>query len=243
VTRLPRLEYASERLDGTNHSPAVLERSLVHIEGVNRWLGGRRAAIRAVEPLLRPGVPFTALDVGCGGGDVARALYQVARRRSVPCTIIGLDRHPQIVAIARERSRQSGVGFVRAEGLSLPFPDDAFDVALMSLTLHHFDGPDRRAMLLELGRVARQRVIINDLERCRANYLGARLLAATVWRSNPLTRHDGPVSVLRSFTAAELTADLEAAGLLDVRVDRCFFYRLVASGSPRPASPAAATTL
>jgi hypothetical protein len=51
-------------------------------------------------------------------------------------------------------------------------------------------------------------------------------LAATWWRRNRLTRHDGPLSVLRAFTPAELRAAAEAAGLETLELRRAFFYRL-----------------
>jgi hypothetical protein len=46
------------------------------------------------------------------------------------------------------------------------------------------------------------------------------------------------VSVLRSFSPAELEAVVRGAGLRDVRIQRRFFYRLVASASPVTAAGA-----
>jgi flavin-dependent dehydrogenase len=47
---------------------------------------------------------------------------------------------------------------------------------------------------------------------------GARLLAATAWRSHPITRHDGPLSIRRSFTVGEARRLARASGLPGVRV-------------------------
>nr|NIP60947.1 methyltransferase domain-containing protein [Gemmatimonadota bacterium]NIR81337.1 methyltransferase domain-containing protein [Gemmatimonadota bacterium]NIT90173.1 methyltransferase domain-containing protein [Gemmatimonadota bacterium]NIU34000.1 methyltransferase domain-containing protein [Gemmatimonadota bacterium]NIV64322.1 methyltransferase domain-containing protein [Gemmatimonadota bacterium] len=135
--------------------------------------------------------------------------------------------------IARRRTRGiGGVHVVRGDGCRLPFATGSFDVAITVLTLHHFDDADVREVLGEMGRVARERVVANDLERCLPNYVGARLLATTLWRRDPLTRHDGPASVLRSFTPAELRAAGEEAGLRDVRVRRRFPWRLVLEARP-----------
>jgi ubiquinone/menaquinone biosynthesis C-methylase UbiE len=236
MTVLRRLEDGVERLDSPEHEPDILERDFDNIEGVNRWLGGARALHGAILPLLDTRRTTRVLDVGCGSGDVPRGIVRLAGSADAPVRVVGVDRHSQIIRMAVRRSAGiDALRFVRADGLTLPFADRTFDIAMMSLALHHFDGETRNAMLRELARVTRRRVIINDLERCIPNYLGARLLAATLWRSDPLARHDGPLSVLRSFTPAELRDDLRAAGLDDVRVERRFFYRLVASGSPRPA--------
>jgi hypothetical protein len=82
---------------------------------------------------------------------------------------------------------------------------------------------------------------VNELERNWQNYAGARLLAATLWRNSPHTRHDGPVSVLRAFTKDELARALEDELLRPARVQRCFFYRLVAVAERKPAAAAANT--
>jgi SAM-dependent methyltransferase len=144
--------------------------------------------------------------------------------------VVGCDLHAQTVAFAREWSRGfPEIRVVRADALALPFADGAFDVALLSLTLHHFDDAAQNVALRELARVARRGIVVNELERSWPNYLGARALAATLWRANHLTRHDGPLSVLRGFTADELHARARSAGLASARVDRRFFYRLVLS--------------
>jgi hypothetical protein len=80
--------------------------------------------------------------------------------------------------------------------------------------------------------VARRAVLVSDLERTRLNHLGARVLAATLWRGNPITAHDAPLSVLRAFTAAELAAVGREAGLRRVRVRRHQPFRLVLEGRP-----------
>jgi SAM-dependent methyltransferase len=247
MTTLRRLENAHERMDQPRHDHSMLDADLRHIESVNRYLGGHRAVRSALTGLLEGSSARSILDVGCGGGDIPRMIAKHAAERRLAVHIIAADRHDQIVRIARSRSvgqpGSANMQFTRCNALALPFADRSVDIALMSLTLHHFDGEVRLAVLRELARVARLAVIINELERCWPNYLGARFLAATVWRGNTLSRHDGPVSVLRAFTPAELRVDLRAAGLHDVRVERRFFYRLIGVGTPVSAKRAALATV
>jgi ubiquinone/menaquinone biosynthesis C-methylase UbiE len=223
--------HSPERLDEPDLDPRELAASLHHVAEVNRWLGGTRALIRELVPLL-PARPIRILDVGTGSADVPIALLRRARARGHTLRITAVEPHPQTLRIARRATAGWPVVLVRADARALPFADDAFDVALLSLTLHHLDDRDGVAALRELARVSRDFVIVSELERHRANLLGARLLAATWWRNNPITRHDGPLSVLRAFTPDELRTVARAAGLERVRVARHFFFRLVMVAEP-----------
>lgn len=228
MTRLPRLEHADERLDGTGHDPVVLEASLAHVAAFSRWLGGRRAVLRRLAALLPPRGPVELLDVGTGAGELPRAIVEWARRRRRPVRIAATDLHPQTLEIARTRlAPYPEIRVERADALALPYPDGRFDIALLTLTLHHFEGDDALRALRELARVSRRALLVDDLERCWPNYLGARMLARTLWRRNPITRHDGPISVLRAFTPAELRNLARRAGLRRPRVERHFFFRLM----------------
>ncbi len=95
------------------------------------------------------------------------------------------------------------------------------------MTLHHFDGAEQESALRALACVVHGDIVVGELHRARPNYLGARLLAATLWRTNHLTRHDGPMSVLRAFVPDELLRLAARAGLRDATVHRHVFYRLV----------------
>jgi SAM-dependent methyltransferase len=242
MTPPARLENVQERMDDVDIEPALLRRTLLDLENVNRRLGGVRAVVDAMAPLLRAGEPISILDLGCGGADLPRAFEQHAERRRIPHRIIAVDRNPETVAIANEWSSEYGIEFVAADALLLPFADRSFDVVIASMTLHHFEAAERIAALREMARVAKRKVVINDLERCWPNYIGAKLLAATIWRRS-LARWDGPVSVLRGFTADELANDFSDAGLGRIDVRRRFFYRLVGSGAPRRSGAAADNTL
>jgi ubiquinone/menaquinone biosynthesis C-methylase UbiE len=236
VTRLRRVEGAAERMDQPGVDHDQLLRSLRQVAAVNRWLGGRRALLRHLDRVL-PAGPVTILDVGTGSADLPRAISARLGGRA-PLRVIGLDRHPITLDAARRGTAASdAIRLCRGDALALPFADRSVDFALLSMTLHHFDGDQQLAVLRELGRVARRAVIVGDLVRSWPAYLAARLLAATVWRSNPITRHDGPLSVRRAFTASELRELGRQAGLRAVEVGRYPFFRLLMHGLP----PAAAS--
>jgi ubiquinone/menaquinone biosynthesis C-methylase UbiE len=87
-----------------------------------------------------------ALDVGTGAGALALALAALVRE------VVGLDPVPELLALARERSRPN-TAFVEGDGAALPFPDGAFDLAATHRTLHHVPQPER--VIAEMARVTR----------------------------------------------------------------------------------------
>jgi len=220
-----RLHHAPELLDEERHDPRELEQSLDQVAEVNRMLGGRRAVWRALRPLLRTGGTTHILDVGTASADIP---LDIVRRAGNLVHITATDLHPQMRALAQRRTAHvPQIVVQQANALALPYDDASFDVVLLSLTLHHFEDDEQETALREAARVARRAVIVNELERCRANWYGAQLLAHTRWRGNRLTRHDGPLSVLRAFTLPEMRTMAERAELHIERLERRFFFRLL----------------
>jgi 2-polyprenyl-3-methyl-5-hydroxy-6-metoxy-1,4-benzoquinol methylase len=242
LTALPRREHADELIDAPSHDMAELEQSLGHVASVNRWLGGVAAITRYIKPMLQRQSEVRLLDVATGSADIPLRIAQWARRHKHRVQIVASDIHPQMLDLARRRCHDYAEIIVeRADALNLPYLDGSFDAATMSLALHHFEGEQQVRVLREMARVSRELVLVNDLARTRLNYLGAQILALTFWHGNRLTRHDGPLSVLRSFTRNELRAIGRAAGLGD-NVRRHFFQRIVLVGDARSARAAAVST-
>lgn len=227
-TLLPRVLHAVELIDSPDQDAALLEESMGQVAGVNRWLGGRRALLAHMHEMLPASGAATILDAGTGTGDLPRAMVEHARRIGRDVRVHATDAHPHMVEMARRAcSSWPEISVGRADVLALPYEDRAFDGATLAMTLHHLEGDDAIRALRELARVSRRAVIVSDLERSLLNWIGALALGATVWRGNRLTRHDGPLSVRRSFTAAELRDLARAAGFADARVHRHVPYRLI----------------
>lgn len=226
---LPRMAGA-ERMDEPGQDPAELARSLADLRGVNRWLGSTRVILHHLGRLVarHPRPSYRILDVATGSGDIPLQVAAWARRKGLKMEIVATDNHPTTLALAeRHTAAEPAVRVQAADALGLPFGDTEFHFALCSTALHHFDEMDDAVRVVrELDRVSSIGWIVNDLSRSRPALLGARLLAATVWRAHPVTAHDGPLSVRRSFTADELRALASAAAIDGTTVHRHVPFRL-----------------
>lgn len=207
---------ADELLDGPLDDPATLTGNLRDLARANRWLGGSSLSWRAIDALVGEADPVSILDVGTGGADIPLALIERARRAGRQWRFTAVDRRPEVLAAAAVADRRltatSELTLHVGDGRSLPFPDDAFDVAHASLVVHHLDEDDAIRLLAEMRRVARRGVVVNDLLRGRLTWLGAWAWSHGFTR-NRYTRNDASLSVARSYSRAELAELLEAAGL------------------------------
>lgn len=227
--RIPERARGNEMMDHPEIDGALLDRSLRELGRVNRWLGGLRSLSRGIHAVANPGETLSILDVGTGDAGLPRALARRMERRRMRLEWVGLEPHPGALTAAR----RAGPGrLVKGDGRSLPFRDSSFDVVSAVLTLHHMEDRDCARLLREMGRVCRRAILVSDLERHPLHHLGARLLSATLWRGDPVTRHDGPLSVLRGFTRSELLELAAQAGLRKARVRRFAPFRLLLLARP-----------
>lgn len=96
---------------------------------------------------LAPKSGLRWLDVGCGNGAFTEMLVE----RCAPLSVQGIDPSEEQLAFARTRPASRVVQFRRGDAVALPFPDDAFDVAVMPLVI--FFVPDPAKGVAEMARV------------------------------------------------------------------------------------------
>jgi ubiquinone/menaquinone biosynthesis C-methylase UbiE len=218
---MDRLTGGEELLDGPLDDEAALVGNLRDFRRLNRLDGGTTLTRRAIAALAGddPAIE-TILDVGTGGADIPVALLADAKRAGRPLHVTATDSRAEVLAAARIArpglEHLSGLLLGLADGRGLPYPDASFDVGHASMVVHHLSPEDAVAFLRELRRVARRGIVLNDLVRGRAYWLGAWLVVHAVAESR-FTRHDGPLSVRRAYSQGELADLVRAAGLELVR--------------------------
>jgi SAM-dependent methyltransferase len=215
VTGIPEL------LDGPLDDERALIGNLRDFRRLNRLDGGTDLSRRAIGGLADDGRPIESMvDVGTGGADIPASLLADAARTGRPLNVTATDNRPEVLAAARlARPGLAGIAGLKlevADGRALPYPDASFDVAHASMVVHHLSPEDAVAFLRELRRVARRGIVLNDLVRGRAYWLGAWIVVHALAESR-FTRHDGPLSVRRAYSRGELQALVRDAGLQPVR--------------------------
>ena len=110
------------------------------------------------EANIQPGMKV--LDLGCGTGTLTLML----KRAHPEAEVTGLDGDPQVLDIARAKSR--GVNIQWDEGLasSLPYPDSVLDRVVTSLVIHHLTADDKRRAFKEIYRVLKPRGELHALD-------------------------------------------------------------------------------
>ncbi len=237
----PAHSHRLERLDRPSEYPDALGSSLGEVRQVNRWLGGTQVALgflRSRPELVRRS-HASILDVATGTADIPLAMLRWGERRCIHLDVTATDVSHEVLAHAKAHvGAQDGITLETADATSLPYSADSFDYVTCNLALHHFPPHVAVQVLREMYRVARRAILVNDLVRSRPAYWGARLMFLLTTR-NPLTSHDGPLSVLRSYTVEELRQLGEEAGLerFTVRPRPVYRLELVAEKSGARSKP------
>lgn len=211
-------------------SDAEVLAELTDVARSNALFGGTRAVVTEVLEACASGARVrTLLDVGTGLGDIPRAARAAAKARGVTFDVIGVE----LSEVAARAARAAAGAAAVADAFHLPFASGSVDLVTCSQLLHHFDAATGAALLRELDRVARVRVIVSEIRRSWA-------AAAGVWLASfPLgfhahSRHDGVLSVMRGFTARELGALITQAVHRPAASRRRAGFRVTAHWTPTP---------
>lgn len=193
-------------MDDFNLEGNHMDEALARIAWINRLLGGNRITVDAVRKLARQmgGGILSVTDLGCGNGDMLRALDKMAQQEGVSLQLKGIDANPYTVALARRMSEQR-ISYQCSNILDKDFIPETTDITLLTLTLHHFSDDEIRQVLLKAARHTRVAIIVNDLQRSRLAY-GLFAALSFVCRLGTMNDNDGKLSIRRGFRKNELEA-------------------------------------
>lgn len=180
--------------------------SLDHIARINQWLGGNRLTINALKTLLG-GQPrdreFFIVDMGCGNGDMLRAIAKMGRKSGYQFKLLGMDANQATIDYAVELSKDyPEIEYEQKNVLSPEFKELKYDIALCTLFLHHFEDAVALEFVEIMVQNAKIGVVINDLHRHPMAWYLFNLI--TLGMNNKMAREDGLLSILKGFKRKDL---------------------------------------
>lgn len=204
-TLAKRAERA-ELMDNEQAGGPELSTALSQLRMLNRLFHASGPTVYGVNQLWQAaGKPrsLRVLDVGCGSGDVNRALLRWADKHRITMTIRLVDTSAEACEAARTLYQSEPRIEVSQENLfHLRNRGECADIVTATQLLHHFNGEQLILAVQALTSTARLGVVINDIHRHWLAWLAvwgvSRLLP-----ENRYIRHDGPLSVAKGFRNAD----------------------------------------
>ena len=192
-----------EMMDRPQPVSPELERDLERIRQLNRWFGSYRLILSFMRRWVRPADKLRMVDLATGSGDIPRLIVGYARKIHAQVKIDALDRQPATLEIARRLSANYPEIWYHEANVVEWNPVEAYDIALCTLTLHHFSDGDAVRLLHRCGEISKRFVLVSDLRRGLFLKAGVHLLTGLIFRE-PMTRFDARLSAARAFSFSEM---------------------------------------
>lgn len=214
-----------EKMDDPSAPQKDVHRALHELETINQWLGGYNVILDALDKISADRKPLTIMDIGCGGGDMLRAIARWSKAKGIDVRLIGIDWNPLMTSFAQEQSK--GLSNIHFRTLSVwddKLLEEKADITMNSLFCHHFDDPDLVKLMARMYELSGKAVIINDLHRHWFAYHSIKWITA-VFSKTYLVRYDAPLSVARSLRRPEWENILRQAGITKYSINWKWAWR------------------
>ncbi len=220
---------AEELMDAEDLAPETYALVMRDLAKVNTLTLARRPTLKFLTRLAaaHPGKNLRILDVGYGDGDMLRKIARWGRDTNLALDLTGIDLNPNSAAVAAAAT-QPGMTIAWRSGDYAALADEPWDAIISSLVAHHMSHDQLIAFLYFMDNHTRLGWFVNDLHRHGFAWAGFPLLA-TLMRWHPIVRHDGQLSIARSYRPHEWPPLLAEAGITDAEILRKFPFRLCVS--------------
>lgn len=216
----------TELIDSPDIPGKLFHKNLGELDILNRYLGGHSISLEGIKQLIvdRQKV-YHIVDLGCGSGDVLKYIARWARSNQFKVKLTGVDKNSDAIKyLINACSDYPEINGLVSDYKDYLKTDPKIDIVHCSLFCHHFDNHELLELFGYLKSYSRYGFVINDLQRSSIAYysvwLLTRLLNGTV-----LSKHDGPISVLRAFTKDDLEKLLHKADLNEFAIKWCWAFR------------------
>ena len=212
---------AEELMDTDDLDAATYADVVGDLASVNTVTMARRPTLDFLARAIAGRKTFRLLDVGFGDGDMLRRIARWAAARGIEAELVGVDLNPR----SEQAARAHGGDIRYVTGDYADLAGEPWDVIVSSLVAHHMTRDQLVAFLRFMERHASAGWFVNDLHRHGFAHWGFPILA-TLARWHPIVRHDGTLSIARSYRPDEWPPILSDAGISTATVRRVFPFRL-----------------
>ncbi len=217
-----------ELLDSETVPAKLLFSNLRELDFLNRAGGGHSISLEGIKKLVKNKTKvYRIADLGCGSGDSLKYFADWARKNNFRLSLTGVDKNLNAINYLEKNCRE----YPEIEGFAGDYRDflnqnQPVDIIHCSLFCHHLKDDELVTLLTGMKSAAQTGFIINDLQRNRLAYYGAKLIT-TLLNGSSLSKNDGPVSVLRAFKFRELKRLMQQAGITNYRIYRRRGFRFL----------------
>lgn len=221
---------APELMDDPQLPAADLRLALKDIAIVNKFLGGNKITIKALEKMIlsHPDKKqWKIVDVGCGDGEVLRQIVAYFKNTAHNIEFLGVDINDKSIDRAREKSAGiDNLHFSTQNILTMDASTFDGDVILCTLTMHHFSDEQLLLFMEKFMKLADIGIIVNDLERSMIAYRLFQLFSGIFMKSK-IAKYDGKISIARSFKKEELETYSKKLALSNYSIHWKWAFRYV----------------
>lgn len=220
--------HKKEQLDDLDLKGKQLHRILRELEFINAYLGNVRSLVKAIKKATLGKKYVKIVDLGCGGGDVARKIAQILHKSNIDFCYIGIDGNPATINYATQQSTQyPQIKFMVQDIFHKNFTLPQCDLLISSHFVYHFRDEKLVSFINKHSKNIRQAIIFSELRRSFFAYIlfqiGTRIL-----RLSKITREDGLLALRRSFNKRELySIAQQCADDRSIRIQKKLAFRLL----------------
>jgi ubiquinone/menaquinone biosynthesis C-methylase UbiE len=225
--RFKQRSYELERLDTGDYTAAEYARWEREMPWIHGFMGEGKALRDTLIHDVRSNrlKNISVLDVGAGSGGILKLVAKMLP--DVDVLPIAVEMNDIALSTMQAENATTSIVPLKADGRRLPFADKSVDYVICTLFLHHLMDDDAMKLISEMDRVARRGFYAVDLNRHPVGYYAYRIFSPLFLQK--FTQEDGALSILRSFTPAELLAIARESGVENPHVTRSRANRLVLS--------------
>ncbi|KXX72210.1 methyltransferase domain-containing protein [Flammeovirga sp. SJP92] len=196
-----------------------LYQNLKELDFINTHLGGYQVVFEGIQKILQnssTGQTLRILDIGSGGGDTLKAIYEEFRGE-YKLELVGVDLKEDCIQYATENCRGLPIRFVQSDYRDYLTESTSFDIIVCSLFCHHLPSKALSELFSNIKKYAAKGCIMNDLHRHFLAYYSIKWLTKVFSRSY-LVKNDACLSVARSFSKKDIQDIMENAQITDYKL-------------------------